>query len=1339
MFRKPKASDITNSLQRFADAQRDSSSRAKHFKIAFEGLPISEKRQIIEDYHFEAIHLVDSLVLHQENSSDIQAASDAESALWTLEQILCYGPEIVGKGWQWNAISTIIKRCLLPQNGSSLKRVAVRLFIMWYQILAVNNNVTPELDKVFQSLLPYFPLKNGENTEQILMSYCERPIDNSNNLPPNIVLSRKITPLFVPANMSEIQQLLQSNTKERAKQLQTWIDKFLEYICRETQKIEWGDQSKRFDCAKFLLDRMINLYILEVYPDLETNGVDIFGGWEGEPNTTDILDTADPIVIVRYWLIRWILNIASAKTVSNPSPSLLLFRSALFSNPRAINIMLSLLKESMCLPLACSTVTLRCMTLVKHWLTQKEIPPFLETGSVSLQSFSLLLIHIFSSFFNSPYIYASPEKINTTITISNFAIQIFRDMANSSNILPRPLPKNVWNELIKQLTNISVNVCKFNDSFSHSTSSAFTQALLVVTTFIYCIREIDIDDIIFDDIWVLFKTTVWSGTLDQWAKFVEILTKNVILNVFGIDPSHGYNGDDSDKSTSKRSYTRSDRSEKSDTGSNPDFPRSEADDIDDCQNTFDSSNNREMQSLVRSTGNPEKWLKLWIRIINMVDPSKAAFSQVAVQVLSQIIQMLIPINCANILIHHVAQRLLMVDIKAQPHAIPSLCSVLVTSSPPPLLRAHILIKLEDCLTTDIAPIVLEQVPSMKLEDIFILHKPIIESLQIIIKNGEISSKIVRVTSLLSLEQTDAEKLLLTILTQQHYMEMDLSTLALLVNALSILILERGDITLGKNLYQILLKNQSLSIQLTYLLIRNLDELKKRGKRNFLRQSLEQIINMLKIKDENIIRNELLWMLMTLICDGKKLPLNDNNSRGTFEKILSLLSNHDRGIKNSFLEGFLLTNTVFYPLPGFSLAQWNSIDNVTPIPGKTPNKIVDKDYENQVFIKNRGVLINVDKEIPSEFVVRTVVGKHVWSIKNVDEIDVNGKYHPHIKRWLKDLSTERMEQDKRTIKIEETTTHEINDNFFEKLPTFPKNYKDPIDYKPMLDFIKKSKRHPLSRPSTSDINKTTPSDDCCLVADNKEELGTWRQFVNDIQLIHHTCEIKSNFPRELRHLDTTLSREVHKIAVIYVGKGQEDKSTILSNTISDGSEEFMEFINSLGRIITIGENHYGYGGGLSIGHKAPYYADGSTEVIFHISTFLTGDVTQKTKHLGNDEVHVVWNENYKNYKRDTIATKFCDILIVLTPISPAMIRVSIETQKPLSFGPLFDGSFVSICEIGPMVRETALNASRAYKVDRINCDRPLKHRENVYKECLDKVGYAKMADAITNIYIPQLKN
>ena len=59
--------------------------------------------------------------------------------------------------------------------------------------------------------------------------------------------------------------------------------------------------------------------------------------------------------------------------------------------------------------------------------------------------------------------------------------------------------------------------------------------------------------------------------------------------------------------------------------------------------------------------------------------------------------------------------------------------------------------------------------------------------------------------------------------------------------------------------------------------------------------------------------------------------------------------------------------------------------------------------------------------------------------------------------------------------------------------------------------------------------------------------------------------------ELKNLDNKRCREAHKIAVIYVGEGQEDKQSILSN--SCGSSAFEEFVAGLGWEVEL-ESHTG---------------------------------------------------------------------------------------------------------------------------------------------------------------------
>lgn len=172
---------------------------------------------------------------------------------------------------------------------------------------------------------------------------------------------------------------------------------------------------------------------------------------------------------------------------------------------------------------------------------------------------------------------------------------------------------------------------------------------------------------------------------------------------------------------------------------------------------------------------------------------------------------------------------------------------------------------------------------------------------------------------------------------------------------------------------------------------------------------------------------------------------------------------------------------------------------------------------------------------------------------------------------------------------------------------------------------------------------------------------------------------------------------------------------------------------------INQNHRGYCGGLPPGQVAPYYANANSEVIFHVSTLLTGDATQKMKHLGNDEVHVVWTEHNKTYRRDLLATKFCDVLIVIQPISDVLVRVRVEVQQPDTyFGPLFDGAQVHLNQLPELIKTTVINASCAYRVRQSNIPRPNKHREQVFNDTSSRLHPTFITKSLCSSYIPSLK-
>uniref|UniRef100_H2Z702 Rap-GAP domain-containing protein n=1 Tax=Ciona savignyi TaxID=51511 RepID=H2Z702_CIOSA len=199
---------------------------------------------------------------------------------------------------------------------------------------------------------------------------------------------------------------------------------------------------------------------------------------------------------------------------------------------------------------------------------------------------------------------------------------------------------------------------------------------------------------------------------------------------------------------------------------------------------------------------------------------------------------------------------------------------------------------------------------------------------------------------------------------------------------------------------------------------------------------------------------------------------------------------------------------------------------------------------------------------------------------------------------------------------------------------------------------------------------------------------------------HLLKKNERFLRELKNLDSRHCRETHKVAVLYIAPGQEDKLSVLSNT--GGSKEYEDFVAGLGWEVDL-RSHCGFRGKLqsdgSAGVSAPYYATSTLEVVFHVATRFpsTDDSARnvKLKHLGNDEVHIVWSEHSRDYRRGIIPTEFGDVVIVIYPIRHGLYRVQIIKKPDVPyFGPLFDGAIVNSRVLPVLVRETAINAGRA---------------------------------------------
>lgn len=56
---------------------------------------------------------------------------------------------------------------------------------------------------------------------------------------------------------------------------------------------------------------------------------------------------------------------------------------------------------------------------------------------------------------------------------------------------------------------------------------------------------------------------------------------------------------------------------------------------------------------------------------------------------------------------------------------------------------------------------------------------------------------------------------------------------------------------------------------------------------------------------------------------------------------------------------------------------------------------------------------------------------------------------------------------------------------------------------------------------------------------------------------------------------------------------------------------------------------------------------------------------QVRHLGNDEVHIVWSEHWRDYRRTIFKTQFADVLIIIYPLPSKLFRIQINKKTNVS--------------------------------------------------------------------------
>ncbi len=65
----------------------------------------------------------------------------------------------------------------------------------------------------------------------------------------------------------------------------------------------------------------------------------------------------------------------------------------------------------------------------------------------------------------------------------------------------------------------------------------FTRTLLCACIHIRVIREVDVDEAMWEDVGLVFREGIWTQMIDQWSRTAHSVTRALVLNLFAIDVS----------------------------------------------------------------------------------------------------------------------------------------------------------------------------------------------------------------------------------------------------------------------------------------------------------------------------------------------------------------------------------------------------------------------------------------------------------------------------------------------------------------------------------------------------------------------------------------------------------------------------------------------------------------------------------------------------------------------------------------------------------------------------------------------------------------------------------
>ncbi|XP_019951995.2 rap1 GTPase-activating protein 1 isoform X12 [Paralichthys olivaceus] len=196
-----------------------------------------------------------------------------------------------------------------------------------------------------------------------------------------------------------------------------------------------------------------------------------------------------------------------------------------------------------------------------------------------------------------------------------------------------------------------------------------------------------------------------------------------------------------------------------------------------------------------------------------------------------------------------------------------------------------------------------------------------------------------------------------------------------------------------------------------------------------------------------------------------------------------------------------------------------------------------------------------------------------------------------------------------------------------------------------------------------------------------------EFPNVVQMAKLVCEevnvdrfFPALYPKASRLIVTFDEHVINnnfKFGVVYQKFGQTSEEELFGN--SEESPAFVEFLAFLGEKIEL-HNFKGFRGGLDVTHgqtgaESVYCNYRNKEVMFHVSTklpYTEGDTQQlqRKRHIGNDIVAIVFQEENTPFVPDMIASNFLHAYVVVQVVNPCsdnvLYKVSVTARDDVPF-------------------------------------------------------------------------